>query len=284
VKYLYCKISVAMLNAETKLFAILGYPVKHSFSPQLHNKWFEKEKLNCAYLAFESDLLNFKKTIESLKILKFHGFNITVPHKIEAMKYVDSIDKAAKKIGSINTIVVKNNKLYGYNTDYLGFIQDLNAKKVNLNSKSVLVVGTGGAARAVVYALKNNKVKNIYIINRTLAKAEDLAKTFRVKSIGMHNVSQVLPQIDLLVNCSSCGMKQDDVLPFAADIVKEGLIVYDLIYNKETPFVKFAKSKNLKILTGEGMLIQQGAVAFEIWTGKYPNMKIAEKLLKNFVK
>lgn len=270
-----------MLNTDTKLFAILGYPVKHSLSPQLHNGWFEKEMLNCAYLSFEPDSRNLKKTIESLKILKFRGFNITAPHKIEAMKYVDFVDKAAKKIGSINTVVVKNNKLYGYNTDGSGFIQDLNAKKINLNDKNVLVIGAGGAARAIVYALKNTKVKKIYIANRTLANAQNLAKTLKVKSIDINKASELLSQIDLLVNCSSCGMKKEDSLPFIADKVKKSLIVYDLIYSKVTPFVKFAKAKGLEVFTGKGMLVRQGASAFEMWTGKYP--KITENFLKKIV-
>ncbi|MCA6071468.1 MAG: shikimate dehydrogenase [Endomicrobium sp.] len=271
-----------MLNTETKLFAILGYPVKHSFSPQLHNEWFEKEMLNCAYLSFEPDSRNLKKTIESLKVLKFHGFNITVPYKIEAMKYVDFTDKAAKEIGSINTVAVKNDKLCGYNTDHLGFIQDLNAKKINLNNKNVLVVGAGGAARAIAYALKNARAtKDIYIANRTLASAQNLAKTFKVKSIDTNKVSELLSQIDLLINCSSCGMKKEDSFPFVIDKIKKSLIVYDLIYNKVTPFVKFAKAKGLKVFTGEGMLVRQGASAFEIWTGKYP--KITDNLLKKFI-
>ncbi|GHT40023.1 shikimate dehydrogenase [Endomicrobiia bacterium] len=272
-----------MLNTETKLFAILGCPVKHSLSPQMQNKWFERERLNCAYLAFEPDMLNLKKTIESLKILKFSGFNVTVPHKVTVMKYVDAIDKSAKKIGSINTVAVKNSKLCGYNTDYLGFICDLDSKKVNLKNKNVLIIGSGGAARAIAYALKTVKAKNIYVANRTLAKAEYLAKTFKIKSVDMSKVADILLKIDLLVNSSSCGMKKDDILPFNASKVKNSLIIYDLIYNKITPFVKFAKSNGLKIFTGEGMLIHQGACAFKIWTGKHPDTKVAEQLFKKFI-
>ncbi|MDR3256656.1 MAG: shikimate dehydrogenase [Endomicrobium sp.] len=271
-----------MLNTETKLFAILGYPVKHSFSPQMQNKWFEKENLNCVYLAFEPKSNNLKKTIKSLKLLRFEGLNITIPYKIEVMKYVDFTDKAAKKIGSINTIVVKNNKLYGYNTDYLGFSQDLTAKKINLKSKNVLVIGAGGGARAIIYALKNSNAKDVYIANRTLKNAQQLAKVFKVKIVDIGKVEELLPEIDLFINTSACGMKKTDTLPFKVDKVKSSLIIYDLIYNKETPFTKLAKDRNLKLFTGEGMLIYQGACGFKMWTGKYPNTKIAEKLLKKF--
>ncbi|OEG71388.1 hypothetical protein ATZ36_14815 [Candidatus Endomicrobiellum trichonymphae] len=272
-----------MLNTKTKLFAILGYPVKHSFSPQMQNKWFEKENLNCIYLAFEPKPEDLKKTVESLKLLGFQGVNITIPHKIEVMKYVDFTDKAVKKIGSINTIAFKGGKLYGYNTDHLGFSQDLTAKKISLKNKNVLVIGSGGGARAILYALKESKVKNIYIANRTLKNAEQLAEIFKIKAIDIKKVGEVLPAADLLVNTSACGMKKTDVLPFKADKIKSGLIIYDLIYNKVTPFTKLAENKGLKIFTGVGMLIRQGACGFKIWTGKYPDIEIAERLLREFI-
>jgi shikimate dehydrogenase len=274
---------VGMLNAETKLFAILGCPIKHSFSPQMQNKWFEKENLNCIYLAFEPKHEDLKKTMESLKFLGFQGINITIPHKIEVMKYVDFIDKVAQKIGSVNTLACKGGKLYGYNTDYLGFSQDLNAKKVRLKNKNVLVIGAGGGARAIVYALKESKAKNIYIANRTLKNAEQFAETFKIKAVDMNKVGEVLLSVDMLVNASACGMKKTDVLPFKADKIKNGLIVYDLIYDKVTPFAKFAENKGLKIFTGAGMLIRQGACGFKIWTGKYPDIEIAERLLKKII-
>ncbi|MDR1122859.1 MAG: shikimate dehydrogenase [Endomicrobium sp.] len=268
-----------MINTETKLFAILGCPVKHSFSPLIQNKWFEKEHLNCVYLAFEPKDYNLECTIESLKKLKFNGFNITVPHKIKALKYIDVIDKNTKKIGSINTVIIKKNKLYGYNTDYLGFAKDLKVKNIATKNKKTIIIGAGGAARAVVYALKTEK-SQLYIASRTLDTAIILAKEFKVKAIDINNVKNVLDSTDLLVNCSSCGMKKNDRLPFNFDKIKTSLIVYDLIYNKKTPFVKFAKDNKLKIFTGEGMLIWQGAYAFRLWTGKFPDIKIAEKFFK----
>jgi shikimate dehydrogenase len=273
-----------LINTETKLFAILGYPVRHSFSPIIQNKWFEKKHLNFAYLAFEPKDLELEGTIKSLKELKFNGFNITVPYKTEALKHVDVIDKSAKKVGSINTVVISDNKLYGYNTDYLGFAKDLKEKKIVIENKNIVVIGAGGAARSIIAALKVAKAKNVYIANRTLDKARNLAKEFKVKSIDIKNVKDILNDVNLLVNCSSCGMKKDDKLPFSFGKIKSGLIVYDLIYNKKTPFFKFAKINKLKIFTGEGMLIWQGAYAFKLWTGKFPDIKIAQKILKKFLK
>jgi shikimate dehydrogenase len=273
-----------MLNTETKLFAILGYPVTHSFSPIIQNKWFEKEHLNSVYLPFESKGYELEGTIKSLRELKFSGFNITLPYKTEALKHIDVIDKFAEKIGSINTVVINDNKLYGYNTDYLGFAKDLEEKKIIVKNKNIIVIGAGGAARAIVAALKAGKAKNVYIANRTLDKATKLAREFKVKSIDIKNVKDILGDANLLVNCSSCGMGKDDKLPFSFVRIKTGLTVYDLIYNKKTPFVKFAKINKLKIFTGEGMLIWQGAYAFKLWMGKFPDIKIAQKILKKFLK
>jgi len=272
-----------MLNTQTKLFAILGYPIKHSFSPQMQNGWFQKEGLNCVYLAFEPEPKNLERTIEALKTLNFYGLNVTIPYKTQILKYIDVLDEAAKKIGSINTIVFKDSKLYGYNTDYLGFSRDLMTKRINLVNKNVLIIGSGGASRAVIYALKNARVKSIHITNRTMWKAKKLAKEFNINSFDIKDMEALLTEIDLLVNTSSCGMKETDALPFSFCKVKESLIVYDLIYGKATPFLKFANDKCLKFFTGSGMLLYQGAYAFEIWTGKYPDIKIAEDFLKNFV-
>jgi shikimate dehydrogenase len=273
-----------MLNTETKLFAILGYPVKYSFSPIIQNKWFEKEHLNFAYLAFDPKDCELEDTIKSLKKLKFNGFNVTVPYKTEVLKYVDVIDKSAKKIGSINTVLINDNKLYGYNTDYLGFAKDLKEKRIVVVNKNIVVIGAGGAARAIVAVLKAEKAKNVYIASRILDKATKLAKEFKVKSIDIKSVKDILADTNLLVNCSSCGMKKDDKLPFSFREIKTDLTVYDLIYNKKTPFVKFAKINRLKIFTGEGMLVWQGAYAFKLWTGKFPDIKIAQKILKKFLK
>jgi shikimate dehydrogenase len=272
-----------MINTETKLFAILGYPVKHSFSPQMHNEWFRKGNLNCVYLAFDPAPEDLKKAVESLKFFKFCGANVTIPHKTDVIKYIDFVDKTAEEIGSINTIVAENGRFCGYNTDYLGFIQDLSAKKVSLKSRSVLIIGAGGAARAVAYALKNSGAEKIYIASRILKSARRLASAFKVEAVDINKVKELLPGIDLLVNASSCGMRETDVLPFNVVKVKKSLIVYDLICGKTTPFMKLAEDERLKMFTGEGMLVRQGACGFKMWTGIYPDIKIAEKLLKKSV-
>ncbi|MDR1418352.1 MAG: hypothetical protein LBI80_04260 [Endomicrobium sp.] len=150
-----------------------------------------------------------------------------------------------------------------------------------MKNKNILIFGAGGAARAILYALKVLKVNNVYIINRTTKNAVSLAKKFNVESIDLQRVKDVFASIDMLINCSSCGMDTKDIFPFKVDKFKRSLMVYDLIYNKFTPFVKFARASGIKIFTGEGMLAHQGACSFRIWTGIYPNVKVVKKIFED---
>ncbi|MCL2485505.1 MAG: shikimate dehydrogenase [Endomicrobia bacterium] len=269
-----------MLNNDTKLFAILGFPIKHSFSPQMQNAWFADNKLNCAYISFETKPEKLKQTVEALKLLEFCGINVTIPHKTEIIKYLDFIDPSAKAIGSVNTINIKKGKLYGYNTDHSGLKADLISKGVETKYKKVFVFGAGGAARAVLYAVKD--AKEIYISNRTFKSAQKLAKEFKVKAVTLPEIPQTIKNIDLIINASACGMSKKDFFPFKTESLKENTLIYDLIYNKITPFVKLAKTKRIKFFTGEGMLIRQGADGFKLWTGIYPDVKKALRLFKHF--
>lgn len=274
------------ITSNTKLLGIFGDPVSHSLSPIMHNDWFAKYKLNCLYLAFDVLPKNLKTAVESIKTLNILGVNVTVPHKVEVIKYIDIVDSAAKTIGSVNTIVNKKGKLYGYNTDWQGFITDLKRKKVNLKGKSVLVVGAGGAAKAILYALMKLKVKKIFLTSRTFDKAKLIAKKY--KNVSVVDIKKIpanfLENIDCLVNCSTCGMKKEDKLPFRIKGVNKKIIFYDIIYNKETPFKKFAEKNKIKFFSGEGMLIYQGAVSFDKWTGIFPDTKKTLSLIKSFMR
>ncbi|MDR1941054.1 MAG: shikimate dehydrogenase [Endomicrobium sp.] len=271
-------------NADTKLFAVIGFPVKHSFSPVMHNAWFKDEKLNCLYLAAQISPKDLKQAFKAFKTLGFCGINVTVPHKNAAVKCVDFADDSVKAVGSLNTVAFKNGKLYGYNTDYCGFADDLKEKKAAVKNSSVFVYGAGGAAKAVIYALKKAGAKKISAANRTFAKAQSIARRFKVGAVKNAEIAEAISQADLIVNASSCGMNKTDALPFKPSSVKKDAIVYDLIYNKQTPFKIFAKRYNLKFFSGEGMLARQGAQAFKIWTGIYPDTKKASRLLKKFMR
>ncbi|MBO7611156.1 MAG: shikimate dehydrogenase [Elusimicrobia bacterium] len=274
------------VNASTKLLGIFGNPVSHSLSPIMHNDWFAKYKLNCLYVAFDVLPENLKSAVESVRTLNISGVNVTVPHKVEVMKYIDTVDDAAKTIGSVNTIVNKNGKLCGYNTDWQGFITDLKSKKINLKNKTVLVVGAGGASKAILYALTKLKVKHVYLTSRTFDKAKLVAEKY--KNISVIDINKIpekfFNNIDCLVNCSTCGMKKEDKLPFTIKEFNKKIVFYDIIYNKETPFKKFAAKNKIKYFSGEGMLIYQGAVSFDKWTGIFPDTKKTFPLIKKFMR
>ncbi|MBR3654132.1 MAG: shikimate dehydrogenase [Elusimicrobia bacterium] len=274
------------VTADTKLLGIFGNPVNHSLSPIMHNTWFEKYKLNYLYVAFDVLPKNLKSAVESIRTLNILGVNVTVPHKIDVMKYIDTVDDAAKAIGSVNTIVNKKGKLYGYNTDWQGFIADLKSKNINLKNKTILVVGAGGAAKAILYALTKLKVKQIYLTSRTFDKAKFVARKY--KNISVIDINKIpvsfFKDIDCLVNCSTCGMKKEDKLPFTIKEFNKKIVFYDIIYNKETPFKKFAAKNKIKYFSGEGMLIYQGAVSFDKWAGIFPDTEKTLPLIKKFMR
>ena len=274
------------VNASTKLLGIFGNPVSHSLSPIMQNAWFEQYKLNNLYVAFDILPKNLKSAVEFIKTLNILGVNVTVPHKVEVMKYLDTIDAAAKSIGSVNTIVNKNNKLYGYNTDWQGFITDLKFKKIDLKNKKIVVVGAGGAAKAILYALTKMKTKKIFLTSRTIDKAKLVAKKYNnVSVIDINKIpANFFQDIDCLVNCSTCGMKKGDKLPFMIKEFNKKIVFYDIIYNKETPFKKFAAKNKIKYFSGEGMLIYQGAASFDKWTGIFPDTKNTLSLIKKFMR
>jgi len=263
------------INAKTNFFAVIGSPIGHSSSPIMHNFWFEEKKLNCKYLAFEINPANLKKAFAAFKTLGFFGINITLPHKNAAVKFIDVKDAAVKAIGSVNAVSFKNGKTYGYNTDCAGLSRDLKDKKINVRNKTVFLYGAGGAAKAAAYALKKDGAKKIYAANRTFKKAKKLARDFGLSAVKKENIGKAAAEAQIIVNASSCGMNKGDVLPFCAKSANKKAVVYDLIYNKNTPFKAFAKKFNLKYFSGEGMLLRQGAEAFKIWTGIYPDVKKA---------
>ncbi len=269
------------INASTRLTGIIGYPVRHSLSPEMHNAAFEYLGLNYCYLAMEVKPENIKYAVEGLKALGFVGVNVTVPHKQAVIPFIDVIDEEAKFIGAINTIKNEQGRLIGYNTDGKGFIQSLKEEGIDPSGMEVLILGAGGAARAVGYSLVH-KVSRMYIYNRTEERGMELAvrlkkmnpEVFFTKNLDYCKVC------DMVINATSAGLKDSDPLPIDADYLTQGQIVYDLIY-RETPLLREAKQKGCKVIDGTGMLLHQGAEAFRIWTGVEPPVKVMrEALLK----
>ena len=276
-----------MVDAKTKVIGLIGHPVGHSFSPIMHNAAFKDKGLNYVYVAFDVLPENLKYVIDGAKALGIVGFNVTIPHKIEIMKYLDEIDKDAELIGAVNTIKIEKGKAIGYNTDGIGARKALEEEIGKVKDKNIVIYGAGGAARAVAFELA--KDNNITIANRTIEKAEALAKEIAEKlnkklgeEIRFSGLDADLEGVDIIINATPIGMYPNvDVEPIVkAEKLREDMIVMDLIYNPlETVLLKEAKKVNAKTINGLGMLIYQGVVAFKIWTGVEPNIDVMKNAI-----
>lgn len=270
-----------MISGNTKIVGIIGHPVEHSLSPVIQNACFKALDLDFCYLPFHLFPQDLKAGIESLRVIhNFSGLNVTIPHKETVLPLLDEVTLEAEEIGAVNTIeILEDRRLKGHNTDARGFLAAFRENiGTSLKNQSVLMVGAGGVARAVGYQLSKEGVSEIIFVNRTPSRAEVLAQQLRVWSpqlkvqvIDRDEVvlSQYLSKIDLLINATSLGLHGTDPLPIPLDGLKSTAVVCDLVYHQEgTSFLKMAKDKGFKTLDGLPMLIHQGALAFEIWTGQ----------------
>jgi len=267
------------IDAKTRVAALLGYPVSHSFSPAMHNAAFEELGLNCRYVAFEVKPELLGRAVDGVRALGFVGVNVTVPHKENVIQYLDEVDPEASFIGAVNTVVNQEGWLKGYNTDGRGFMRSLEEEGIKPEGKKILIVGSGGAARAVGYYLSGAASElSIFDVVREKARAlaDALSRRGNVRQLG--SLDAALKEADIVINATPLGLKEGDPLPFDVSILDEDAIVGDLIY-KETPLLREAARRGRKTFNGLGMLIWQGALAFELWTGAAPPYKIMRKAL-----
>lgn len=281
------------LNLNTKIIGVIGHPIRHSFSPMMQNYAFDRRNLNYIYIPFDVPQTNLKDAIKGMMALGIQGFNVTLPHKEKISEFMNDVSEEASVIGAVNTVVNENGVLHGYNTDVTGVIETLNPYLDEINDQTVTVIGAGGAARSVIYALiRHFKVKRINIINRTEQTAESLKDYFEakmvfddIKTYGLvpPDLVNVFGESKLIVNTTSIGMAPDiDDIPTAIDkSFNENQIVFDVIYNPlKTRLLEVAESKGAKILNGLKMFVVQGARAFELWTGQKMPVDDVYNLLK----
>lgn len=280
------------IQATTKLVGLLGYPVKHSMSPRMHNTAFDALGLDYVYMAFEVKEGQIKDSLDALRTLNAEGCNVTMPHKKSVMKYLDEISEDAKIIGSINTVKNNNGKLIGYNTDGIGFIKALEEDSVEYTDKKIIIAGAGGAARAVATQLAFEGAREIVIFNRTLSAAEEITENINKNITGCkgrafelkeHELKKELKDASILVNCTSLGMKEtiDQAIISSSDVLHKNLFVADIIYDpKKTKLLKMAEEVGCRYMNGLMMVIWQGAVAFKIWTGKDMPVDLIKKEIK----
>lgn len=255
-----------------KTFAVIGDPIDHSLSPNIHSAAFRELNLDCSYIAYRIPKGELEEGIEGLKKIKIDGFNVTIPHKIEMMKYVDKIDESCSIIGAVNTVSNNNGILKGYNTDMDGFLEPFKKKKLSIANAKVLLLGAGGAARAIVAGFAKEKAKSITIANRTLENAVKLAEFsekigLSAKAIKIEDVKDSAKDYNIIVNATSIGLKNEPS-PISLEGINEKTIVYDIVYMPmNTDFIKKAKEKGARIIFGYEMLLGQAVRAFEIWHG-----------------
>lgn len=263
---------------------VCGWPIKHSRSPLIHSHWLKELELEGSYEKISVTSEDFAQFLNSLKENGFAGGNITIPHKEHALELVDDLDDAAKKIGAINTIWFEGDRLIGSNTDWIGFASNLdqyvqgwdNKEKIK---KPALVLGAGGAARGIVYALLQRGFQKILIANRTYEKSIKLAEDFgpKLKAIPMGDLENIPSDLSLLINTTSLGMSgHQSISPTIVEMISNlGLetIVTDIVYIPlKTEFLKCAEDRGLSVVDGLGMLLHQAAPGFEKWFKKFPTV------------
>lgn len=270
-----------MINGETKIVGLIGNPVGHSFSPQMHNIAFKKLGLNYVYLPFKVNK-NLELAILGASNLNIVGFNVTIPHKIEVIKYLDNLDPIASKIGAVNTINLIESK--GYNTDGIGAIKAIN-EVTSLKNKNVVIAGAGGASRAISFYLEQEKINSLTILNRNKLKAQKLSDEIEIANFdSIDKIANYLDDADILINTTPLGMSKNNDTIATSDMMHEDLIVNDIVYNPiKTTLLKEAEKIGAQTIPGIKMLLYQGVESFKIFTGCNAPIDVMEDKLNELL-
>ena len=274
-------------------FGVIGHPIKHSLSPEMHNSVFRALGMDYEYSAFDVPPEKLGTFIERCVKENFIGLNVTIPHKISVMEYLDSVSKEADLIGAVNTIKFEHRKVIGYNTDGVGCIEALKESGEDVRGRKILILGSGGAARAIVFQLVLENT-NIIITNRTYERALQLKKEIKEKlnrdveiiKFSNDEIKNYTGDIDILINTTPVGMYPEiDKTPIAPDLLNKDIVVMDIIYNPiETKLLKEAKKIGCKTVNGIGMFIHQGAESLRIWLDIEPPIDLMRKTVLNKLK
>lgn len=283
------------ISGHTGLLALIGSPVGHSGSPAMYNYSFEKLGLDYAYVAFDVKEDDVKASLDAMRLFNMRGMNVTMPDKVEAAKHMDELSPAAQIIGAVNTIVNEDGKLVGYITDGEGFVNNLRDHGVCIEGKKLVIAGGGGAATAIQVQCALDGAKEIVIFNkkdsffeRTIATAEKIKAAVPKCVVNVYDIddaeklAEQMVDADIFVNATIVGMKPMDDQSIMKDIslLRPELVVADIVYNpEETKLLKDAKEAGCKCVGGKGMLVWQGASAFELFTGQKMPVEEVKELL-----
>jgi shikimate dehydrogenase len=302
MKDVYTLADLENWKAKTKppiRLGVFGDPVAHSLSPQMQNASLEKCELEMHYAPFEIHPGELQATLELLRQRNFVGVNLTVPHKIAALKLMDEVDETARQAGAVNTIKIDHEKLRGFNTDGKGFSRAIREEfSVDLRDLRILVLGAGGAARAIALQCAKENCERLVIANRDFEKAQQLADELRpffaearvlgpvprLQALGLDEtaIRFQIANVDLVVNATSLGLTRADASPISSRLLAPHLMIYDTIYSEgQTAFVSAAIEAGARAANGLSMLLHQGALAFEIWFDRTAPIDVMRKALLN---
>jgi shikimate dehydrogenase len=280
------------MNVNTKWIGLVGNPLGHSMSPIMHNSVYPEMGLDWLYMPMEVKNDQIKDLLTGMRQMPFIGCNVTIPAKVAIMKYLDELDPLAEKIGAVNTLLFDKHRAIGFNTDGEGFVKDLERSKgIHCKGETFLIIGAGGAARAIGMTLATRGAKKIWIANRTRKKADALAQAINdnigpcSESVGLKDqeLKKIINKTQVLINTTSVGLYPHvENLPIEASFIRPHLMVVDIIYNPmETKLLKLATNKGCETLNGVGMFVNQGAEAIQIWSGlQAPVEKMKQIVLK----
>ena len=261
-------------NSNEMLYCLLGNGIKNSLSPIIHNSFFQSNNLDGYYATLNVNSNDLQTILDTLRKLNFRGANVTIPHKTDIIPYLDSLDSLANSVNAVNTVLYENEKLIGYNTDVEGFMKPLRKNIQRFDNKKAVILGSGGASKAVLYGLINANCKELIILNRTIENARQIVtKLDSDIPISCHVLNQKtidsLSDVDIMINTVPLH-KTNTILDFHSDLGIK--LAYDLEYlPKETNFIKQMKSLNADLIYGYEMLLSQAKLSFQIWTGILPN-------------
>lgn len=280
------------IDGATQVVGVFGSPIAHTASPAMHNAAFKAAKLNWCYLAFHVEPQNLRSALTGIRDLNCRGVNLTVPHKILALDIVDEVDAEARKLGAVNTVLVNDGKLIGYNTDGYGFTKAIKEDfDITLHGKRVLVLGAGGAGRAIAIQCALDGAAKVIVANRTQAKIAPIAAEIKgmltlFQEIGLDadSLQRMVGEVDLIVNATSVGLQSADSLALPSQLFSPGVAFFDTIYRPaETQFLRQAVGAGAKVSNGLSMLLHQGAKAFEIWTKRKAPLTVMRRALQTAV-
>ncbi len=268
-----------MIDATTQVYCIFGNPVRHSKGPAIHNAWFQAHGINAVYLAFQIDEIS--KGIDAVKNLNIKGASVTIPFKEAIIPYLDEIDRGAKDMGAVNTIVNRDGKLFGVNTDLRGAVDPL--KPFGIRDKTICILGAGGAAQAVACGIHREK-GCLVIVNRSRDRGERLASKYDGEFMPMEDLKKIQSmKADILINTTPMGMSPNiEDSAFPARLLDPGMLVMDIVYNPlETKFLRDAKNRGCEIIDGLSMFLHQGSAQFKLWTGITPDLEMMRHTIMN---